>query len=190
MVFCKYMFINKQGEIVSSIAELHKGEDFQKFLEENVPIWKKTIQALGYSFVNQNDSLVPIWLKNPLPPEYRDKKVKIFSGVDEYDSDFDSWMEENLLKEDSSIGFSGYHNWAPNFIPEQAIALEKRLMEWGKYKSKDVDYNLGEKEVKGINYSGSEIYKNVYNIGKSEPDIITRSFVHFIDNKNELVRKV
>jgi len=184
------MFINKQGEIVSSIAELHKGEDFQKFLEENVPIWKKTIQALGYSFVNKKDSLVPIWLKNPLPPEYKNKEIKMFVGVEEYDSGFDSWMQENILKEDSSIGFSGYHNWAPNFIPEQAIALEKRLMDWGKYKSKDVDYGLGEKGTMGINYSGSEIYKNIYNIGKSEPDIITRSFIHFINNKKDLTRKI
>jgi hypothetical protein len=185
------MFINKEGVMVNSTDELFEsGQDWEGFLRENVPIWKKTIQALGYSFIEQEDSLLPIWLKKPLPGEYGLKKARLFVTVKEYDSKFDDWMCENLLKEEQSIGYGRDNNWSPNFIPRQAQALERRLLSWGKYKTKDTDFNAGENGIIAIKYSGSEIYKDIYNVGKSEPDIICRSFVQFIDNRRKLRRKI
>jgi hypothetical protein len=184
------MFIDKEGNMVNSIEELQNGQNWEEFLKENVPIWKKTIQALGYHFLEQEDSILPIWLKSPLPAEYKLKKARLFVPVGEYDSKFDDWMCENFLKEDASIGYGRDKNWSPNFIPRQAQALERKLLDWGKYKSKDTDYNLGEEGLIGLKYSGSEIYKDIYKVGKSEPGIITQAFIEFIDNKINLRRKI
>lgn len=182
------MFITKSGKSVNSLAELQEGMEWQDFLKENTDVWKKTMNALGYFFVEQKNSFLPIWLKKPIPPRYKNKKVQMFSSVDEYDSSFDNWMCENLLKEDSSIAFDG--NWSPNFIPAQAYVLERKLLNWGKYKSKDTDYDLGGNGILGIKYFGSDLYQDIYKVGKSEPGIITEAFLEFIDNKNTLRRKV
>lgn len=185
------MFITKSGKSVDSLRELQEGKDWDEFLIDNVDIWKKTINALGYSFVEQKDSPLPVWLKNPLPEKYKNKKLEMFPSVDEYDYRFDSWICDNMLVEDNEICFDpDYKNWSPNFILDQAQALEKKLLVLGKYKSKDTDYDLGKEGLKGIKYSGSENYKEIYVVGMSEPDIITRAFIEFIDNKENLRRKI
>lgn len=185
------MFITPEGNFVSTVDELLGKKDWNEFLEENVPIWKKTISALGYFFIEQKNSILPIWLKNPLPEQYayKNKKVELFTPVNEYSYKFDSWMCNNLLEEDKSIALEN-SNWSPNFILEQAFVLERKLLEWGKYNGKDVDFNLGQKRLIGLRYYESEIYRDLYAAGKSEPKLITDLFMNFIDNKKNLRRKI
>jgi len=165
------VFIDKEGKAVFSINELQEEKKWEDFVEEHISLWKKTMHVLGYFPVSIKHANLPVWSINPFPDGYKGNRGQ--------------WCNNNLLGRDESIAFFG-GEWAPNFIPDQAYALERKLVKWGEYQSKVINFKQDFKEIR---YFGSEVYQDISNSGKSELDIICRSFLEFADNKEKLLRK-